>query len=174
MAVLALAACSDGTAAPTTTVAPWTLRPVSLELPGSTDEVPAEGDLPDGTYLGTLLEDPDTGNVVEFSLYRGWFAETCYEHFADEITAGEDRCLNDIELVPADGRTTTLSPTATVALTTLEYSEDEFVIDPEILASIARGEAQPDAPENWRWVPFFFLLQVRDGVATSATQFWTP
>lgn len=173
-----LAGCSresDSTASDTTVaVAPWTERASTLDLPGATDEVPADGSLPDGTYMGALVEGAETGDTPEFVLHRGWFAETCYEVFADEIAAGEGRCLNDIEIVAAGDASVSLAPGASVSLTLLEYDGTEYVVDVATLASIARGEPQADAPTDWQWVPFFFLLEVEDGSAVSATQFWTP
>jgi hypothetical protein len=155
-------------------VAAWTRQESSRDPLGVTDEVPATGALPDGTYLGTLVEDPTRSGPPVFLLEQGWFAEACYEHFAEEIAAGEPVCMNDIEIVPGPGPTVALAAKARVVVTPEVYDTTKYVVDADILAEIARGIRPTDAPPEWIWVPFPFILEVRGGEAVAVEQIWLP
>jgi LysM repeat protein len=133
---------------------------------GTTD--PIADPLPDGVYWATAPAVDGGGESIVFTLQQRFTGDDCLEQY----TTAPLNCIGDGF---AGGDTTTASmlvsnSTATV-IAVDEGISAAYDISTEELLRLIRGEAPAaDAPEGYSYVPYPFIVTVRNGEIVAADQ----
>lgn len=138
---------------------------------GSTDAiVVSNGVLADGRYWGTISRISGTDEAV-FTVARAYFGAECEAWAADRgMTEG---CPNDYAVDDADTALVALAPGATVSVVFQEGPGTSYAIDADTVRRLVLGTATSPIA-MYEWVPFPFLVTVKDGVVVAAHQVWVP
>ena len=173
-----LAACSsDGpeTVALYTTAAP---APVPLET-RAIDPAWVEGN---GETLGTTVASGEywaavvgvgTGAepFVEFDLSQAFFGAACVQKFGDDV----DACANDYGVAPEPHGTLAAQQSRLDFVTVVGIDQRNFAVtSAELVALVGGSQPAAEAPDDYQYVAFPFIVTVSSGVITAARQIWTP
>lgn len=162
---LGLTACSDKMPPAT-----W----VKVEPPKvstETDDITVnEGTLSDGTYWAEIAPVSGSGDIV-FRVLKARFGETCLKWAKD--MGLEDGCLNDYNVESYPVAYVALDEMADVTVTKPDGPGTGYSINADVLKGLVRGNIT-DAPDNYSWVPFPFVVTVTNGYVTTADQYWVP
>lgn len=125
---------------------------------------------PDGEYWANLIGGRDTTKpTFDFLLTQAFFAGTC----AEEL--GIDECPNDFGTLDEPSATVTVQVTDIGSVTVVADNRQNFAVTAQELFILAGGQPPSEgAPEGFAYVPFPFLLTVRDGRVVKANQIWLP
>lgn len=153
-AVLALVACSDPGPG---TVHPYDRAPVPA-VPDRTHEVAADGDLADGQYWATVtgatsaLPTP----TITWTLVSASFDETEAVHTVDEPS-----------------RELTSPVTALVSATVAAADRKNYAVPgDELLSLLLDNPPSADAPEDFAFEQYPWLVTVTNGVVVEVHQIW--
>lgn len=139
-------------------------------VPDRTNSVDPSALSPDGSYWAELLlpVDPSRPSFT-FRVTQAFFADTC----AEEL--GIDECPNDFGTLDEPSLDTDAALTDLTSVTVVTDDRANFAVTADELFSLASGAAPAAAaPEGFAFVPFPFLLTVRDGKVVQAHQIWLP
>lgn len=137
----------------------------------TTDEVRTNGpELLDGTYWATAAAVSGTSEIV-FHVARVRFGEDCL--LWAEANLREDACLNDYGVEEYPEAYAGISPAAVVSVADPAGPGRNFSVDTAALEDLVRG-VTVGAPAGYFWVPFPFIVGVRDGEIVEAHQLWVP
>ncbi len=122
----------------------------------------------DGEYWADL-----SGGTVDetltFLLTQAFFADAC----AAEL--GIDECPNDFGTLDEPNALVTVEMMNIGSATVVADNRQNFAVTPQELSILAGGQPpSAGAPEGFTYVPFPFLLTVRDGKIVEAHQIWLP
>ena len=178
LAALALAvvfaACTDDGVR---TVQPYDRAPVPA-VPDRTTAVRQQSVGVDGT-LAPTIEDGDywaeatavgSGRpFIMFDLSQAVFSQTCIEEL------GAEACEDDYAVIPEPHGTLTVLWDTLQSVTVAGEDRQNYAVPGAELASLIGGNApSAEAPAGYAYVPFPFLVTVRDGTITEAHQIWVP
>jgi hypothetical protein len=123
---------------------------------------------PDGEYWADLSGASD-GDVptLTFLLTQAFFADACVAEL------GVDECTNDFGTLDEPSVLVTVSAADVGAVTVAADNRQNFAVTPaELFILAGGGTPSAGAPEGFAYVPFPFLLSVRDGRIVEAHQIW--
>jgi hypothetical protein len=138
-------------------------------VPDRTTAVDSTGLTQDGPYWGELLPADASRPALTFHITQAFFADAC----AEEL--GADECPNDFGTLDKPSLDVDAALTDLVVVSVVTDDRVNFAVTADELFSVAAG-APPaaEAPEGFAFVPFPFLLTVRDGKVVEARQIWLP
>lgn len=125
-----------------------------------------------GDYWGTV------GGVgvgaepfIEFDLSQAFFGEACIEEFGDD----PDACVNDIGVKSDPHGLLPAFESTLQVVTVVGIDQRNFAINAAELIALVSGE-QPaaEAPDDYQFAPFPFVVTVSGGAITAVRQIWTP
>ena len=124
----------------------------------------------DGAYWAELLPPGDSSQPsLTFHITQAFFADAC----AEEL--GSDKCPNGFGTHSEPSLDANASLTDLTSITVVNNARANFAVTADELFSLASGAAPAaEAPEGFAYVPFPFLLSVRDGKIVEAHQVWMP
>ena len=125
---------------------------------------------PDGEYWADLVGGTN-GDIptITFLLTQALFADAC-----DEVL-GVAGCTNGYGVIDVPHATVIVTRADIGSVTVVAKSRQNFAVTPKELYILAGGEPPSDAaPDGYMYVPFPFLLSVRDGKIVEARQIWLP
>ena len=125
---------------------------------------------PDGEFWAELIGWRDTTKpTFDFLLTQAFFADAC----AEEL--GVDECPNDFGTLDEPSATVTVQVADVGSVTVVADNRQNFAVTPQELFVLAGGQPPSEgAPEGFAYVPFPFLLTVRDSKIVEAHQIWLP
>lgn len=125
---------------------------------------------PDGEYWAELSGWRDAATpTFDFLLTQAFFADACAE------VLGSAECPNDFGTLDEPSATVTVKVADVGSVTVVSDNRQNFAVTPQELVILAGGQPPSEgAPEGFEYVPFPFLLTVRDGKIVSAHQIWLP
>ena len=125
---------------------------------------------PDGEYWSDLLGGTDGDNpTITFLLTQALFADACTD------TLGADACADDYGVIEDPHATVIVVQADIGSVTVVAQTRQNFAVTPQELYILAGGGPPNDsAPDGFVYVPFPFLLSVRDGKIVQAHQIWVP
>jgi hypothetical protein len=129
--------------------------------------LPVVEPLADGQYWGESVS--ADGETLTFVLMQAFFGPTC----AAEL--GEAACVDEPGLI--DDPTIDLAVNAADLTSTSVVTGDRrnYAVTGVELATLASGGTPAsEAPDTFAYVPYPFLLTVRDGSIVEARQIWVP
>lgn len=123
-----------------------------------------------GEYWADLIGGRDTTKpTFVFLLTQAFFADAC----VDEL--GVDKCPNDFGTLDEPNVNIDVLLADIGSVTVVADNQQNFAVTPQELFILADGQPpSEDAPEGFAYVPFPFLLTVRDGKIVKANQIWLP
>ena len=123
---------------------------------------------PDGQYWATL-SGGSTDQTLTFLLTQAFFADACVEEL------GADQCPNDYGTLDEPNALVTVPMTDVDSATVVADNRQNFAVTPQEMFILAGGQPPSEgAPEGFKYVPFPYLLTVRDGMVAEAHQIWLP
>ncbi len=139
-------------------------------VPDRTTVVDPSALSPDGAYWAELLLPVDPSHPsFTFHVTQAFFADAC----AEEL--GIDECPNDFGILSEPSLDADTALTDLTSVTVVTDDRANFAVTAEELFSLASGDAPAaEAPAGFAFVPFPFLLTVRDGKVVEAHQIWLP
>ena len=124
-------------------------------------------DLADGDYWAEAVTLAD--GRFTFTLMQALFGEACVEEL------GADECANDYSVLPEPTRELTVALAADTPITVTADSMQNYVVFADELARLLAGAAPAAAaPGDYTYVPFPYLVTVRDGEVVELHQIWVP
>jgi hypothetical protein len=162
---------------PTTTAIPPLVRmyePMSPPLPPDVSTpVPTnpDGELPDGTYYGSIEVVED--GVAEITLYQLFHGAACLAKAA-EIG---DTCLDDYLVLdePSYVMETDVTSVELITVAAIDEPELNYRITGEELERLGRGDDPADgAPPGFTYTSYPVIVSVRGGVVEKLEQWWVP
>lgn len=174
VALVLLVACADDEP---DTVQPYDRAPVPA-VPDRTTEIreqsiAADGSLApsmtDGDYWAEATAVGSGRPFIMFDLSQALFGQTCI----DEL--GEQACENDYGVISEPHGTLTVLWDELPSVTVVAESRQNYAVPGAELASLIGGNApSADAPADYQYVPYPFLITVRNGTIIAAHQIWVP
>lgn len=161
MALLVLAGCSKDEPA---RVQLYDRGPVPA-VPDRT--LPIAEPLADGQYWAPALG--VAGDQLGFTLAQAFFGPTCEAELGAEACVDEPGVVDD----PAVEVSVAAADLATVSVVTADRT-NYAVTGVELATLAAGGTPSSAAPDNFAYVPYPFLVTLRDGVVVEARQIWVP
>ena len=171
--LLSLTACTDDPE----TVQPYDRAPVPAVPDRTTaireQSVMVDGSLapsmPDGDYWAEASAVGSGRPFIMFDLSQALFGQTCF----DEL--GESACANDYGVISEPHGTLSVLWDSLQSVTVVAESRQNYAVPGAELASLIGGNApSADAPDDYSYVPFPFLVTVRDGAIVDVHQIWVP
>jgi hypothetical protein len=161
MAVLALTACSKDEPA---RVHLYDRGPVPA-VPDRTQ--PVAEPLADGQYWSPSLG--VAGDTLGFTLAQAFFGPTC------EAELGADACVDEPGVVDDPSAEVSVAAADLSTVSVVSADRTNYAVTGAELATLAGGGApSAEAPDGFTYVPYPFLVTVRDGVVVEARQIWVP
>lgn len=163
-ALLALVACSDS-AAPSS----WAIVDPPTVANETDDIVSANATVADGTYWAEIAPVSGSGDIA-FRIVKARFGATC-EAWAREN--GLEFCANDYAVETYPVAYVALDDDAEVTVAKPDGPGTSYSISVDTLHRVLRGDTG-GAPDGYAWAAFPFLVDVVDGYAVAARQYWVP
>lgn len=136
-----------------------------------TDDVVVDGaTLADGTYWATIALVSGNDDVV-FRVLKARFGDTCTQWAEDNGMA--DGCMNDYDVESYPDAYVGLDKLADVTVAKLDGPGTSYSINADTLKKLMQGD-KTNAPDDYTWVPFPFVVTVINGLVTTAAQYWVP
>jgi len=136
-----------------------------------TDDVVVDGaTLADGTYWATIALVSGNDDVV-FRVLKARFGDTCTQWAEDNGMA--DGCMNDYDVESYPDAYVGLNKLADVTVAKLDGPGTSYSINADTLNKLMQGD-KTNAPDDYTWVPFPFVVTVINGLVTTAAQYWVP
>ncbi len=153
-ALVTVAACSDPGPG---TVSPYDRAPVP-PVPDRTLDVVVDGQLGDGQYWavvsGADMSEPSP--TITFTLMQATFDDAGGVEVDDEPT-----------------REVTATSATLQSVSVVAGSQQNYAVPADELASLAAGnDPSGDAPDDYAWVDYPFLITARGGQVVEARQIW--
>lgn len=147
---------------------PASTRAIDPAWVGADDSLHPD-DVPDGEYWATAVGAGSGRPFILFDVSQALFGQTCID------TLGEDECPNDYGVVAAPHGTFEATLDSLVSVTVVGDDRQNYAVTPTELASLLWG-GPPDgaASPDYAYVPYPFLLSIRDGTVVEAHQIWVP
>lgn len=174
MALVLFAACADDNVR---TVQPYDRAPVPA-VPDRTAVieqalVAVDGSLApsidDGDYWATATAVGSGRPFILFDLSQAVFSQTCIEEF------GAEACADEYAVIAEPHGTITVLWDTLQSVTVVAENQQNYAVPGAELASLIGGnEPSADAPADYRYVAYPFLVTVRDGAVVDAHQIWVP
>ena len=167
VAALLLVACGDDAPAK---VGPYDRVPVPA-VPDRTEAIdPAvTSGGADGQYWAELTDGSAAApGLLTFRLTQAFFAATCFEEL------GEDDCPNDYGTLDEPHRVVDVSVADLAIVTVVAENQQNYAVTADELAVLVSAGSSAASPEDYLYVPFPFLLTMRDGKVIEAHQVWVP
>ena len=173
LVAVSLVACVDGEA----TVQPYDRAPVPAvpdrTAPIDPTSVAADGSLApsvaDGDYWAVATAVGSGRPFIMFDLSQAVFSQTCI----DEL--GTQACDDDYGVIPEPHGTLTVLWDSLQSVTVVDESQQNYAVPGAELASLVGGnEPSAEAPDSYRYVPYPFLVTVRNGTIVDVHQIWVP
>ncbi len=172
--LLVLAACSEDEPA---TVQPYDRAPVPA-VPDRTEAIDAttiasDGSLTasaaDGDYWANAIAVGSGRPIIVFEIAQAVFGQTCI----DEL--GAEECVDEYAVISEPSGTITVLWDSLRSVTVVAESRQNYAVPGAELASLVGGNApSADAPADYSYVPYPFVVTVRDGNITDVHQIWVP
>ena len=163
-AAVLLVACKD---APIV-VHPYDKAPVPA-VPDRTAPVTDATPLPDGQYWAPEVTVDADGFRLHFTLAQAFFGPGC----ADEL--GADQCDDDAGVRTDPSRDFVVAPEGRAPISVVDEQQRNYAVPADELVSLIAGnEPSADAPTDYAYTGFPYLLTVLNGEAVSIQQIWMP
>lgn len=172
--VLALVACGDDGVR---TVQPYDRAPVPA-VPDRTQpiertSVAVDGSLQpstaDGDYWAEAIAVGSGRPFIMFDLSQAVFSQTCIEEF------GAEACEDEYAVIPEPHGTISQLWDTLQSVTVVTKDRQNYAVPGAELASLIGGNApSADAPADYEYVAYPFLVTVRSGAIIEAHQIWVP
>ena len=134
------------------------------------DIVVNDATLADGTYWATIALVSGNDDVV-FRVLKARFGNTCMKWAEDNgMTEG---CMNDYHVESYPDAYVGLDKLADVTVAKLDGPGTSYSINADTLKKLMQGD-KTNAPDDYTWVPFPFVVTVINGLVTTAAQYWVP
>jgi len=160
VAVVLLAACKD---APIV-VHPYDKAPVPA-VPDRTQPVTDAAPLPDGQYWAPEVTVDADGFRLHFTLAQAFFGPGCAE------ALGIDQCDDDAGVLAEPSRDLLVAPEGRAPISVV----DNYAVPADELVSLIAGNTpSAEAPTDFVYAPFPYLLGVLNGEVVSIQQIWMP
>lgn len=171
--LVVLVACGDDGVQ---TVQPYDRAPVPAvpDRTATIDPALVAGDgslttVADGDYWAQAVAVGSGAPFIMFDLSQAFFGQTCI----DEL--GEQQCEGEYGVLDEPHETVTVLWDDLQSVTVVAESQQNYAVPGAELASLIGGNApSSDAPDGYRYVPYPFLVTVRDGTIVDAHQIWVP
>ena len=123
---------------------------------------------PDGAYWGELVLPVDASTAqLTFHVTQAFFADTCVAEL------GVEECPNDFGTLTEPTTDADAALTELTSVTIVTEDRMNYAVTADELFALAAGEPPAaEAPVGFAFVPFPFLLTVRDGKIVEARQIW--
>ena len=122
----------------------------------------------DGEYWAEL-SGGSVDQTLTFLLTQAFFADACVEEL------GIDECPNDFGTLDEPNALIAVKMTDIGSATVVADNRQNFAVTGQELFILAGGQPPSEgAPDGFAYVPFPFLLTVRDGAIVKANQIWLP
>ena len=133
----------------------------------------------DGSLLAPIVDDGDywaeatavgSGRpFIMFDLSQAVFSQTCI----DEL--GAAACDDEYAVIPEPHGTISVLWDDLQSVTVVDENRQNYAVPGAELASLVGGnEPSADAPDGYRYMPYPFLVTVRDGTIVDVHQIWVP
>lgn len=174
LVLVSLVACGDDGVR---TVQPYDRAPVPFvpdrTAPIDSSSVQADGSLTasldDGDYWAEATAVGSGRPFIMFDLAQAVFAQTCI----DEL--GAEACADEYAVIGEPHGTMTVLWDDLQSVTVVAESRQNYAVPGAELASLIGGnQPSADAPVDYHYVPYPFLITVRDGSIVDAHQIWVP
>ena len=144
-------------------------------VPGKTHPVPADNSHPNGVYYATVAvsgDPPPAAGSVVFEIVQLFRGADCAAHFG---TANPDACVNDYG-VETDPTQTIEVPLKGQSITVVDAATQRgyTVSGPELYKLIQGAAPSAQAPQDYAYAGFGYLVTVSGGKVTRLEQWWTP
>lgn len=172
--VLLLVACADDEPV---TVQPYDRAPVPAvpdrTTPIKRTSVAVDGSLlpsaDDGDYWAEAIAVGSGRPFIMFDLSQAVFAQTCVEEH------GAEACDDEYAVIPEPHGTVSVLWDSLQSVTVVDENRQNYAVPGAELASLVGGNApSTDAPDGYRYMPYPFLVTVRDGTIVDVHQIWVP
>ncbi|MDO8390541.1 MAG: hypothetical protein Q7V57_08640 [Actinomycetota bacterium] len=137
---------------------------------GHTDPFVSSGVLADGTYW--VVYNGGEKLTPDITVVQAYTGDEC----ESQAVAAGDECLNGVYIPSSPSRDINDLPFHdNVYLTVSDVAtQKSYWITPDELMTIRASSPSAGAPEGFGFVPFAFLMTVKDGVIEYFQQIWTP
>jgi hypothetical protein len=163
-AAMLLVACND---APLV-VHPYDKAPVPA-VPDRTQPVTDATPLPDGQYWAPEATVDADGFRLHFTLAQAFFGPGC----ADAL--GADQCDDDAGVLAEPSRDLLVAPEGRAPISVVDSQQRNYAVTADELVSLIAGNAPAaDAPADFVYTPFPYLLTALNGEVVSIQQIWMP
>ena len=140
------------------------VREVSIAVDGSLAPSMADGD-----YWAEASAVGSGRPFIMFDLSQAVFGQTCID------VLGEQECADEYGVISEPHGTLTVLWDELQSVTVAAESRQNYAIPGAELASLIVGNApSADAPADYRYVPYPFLVTVRSGAIIAVNQIWLP
>ncbi len=162
---MALGACGGDSEAK---VQPYDHAPVPA-VPDHTHEVVAVGAQADGDYWATATGSDTLAGTVSFTLVQVFFGPAC------TAALGVDQCDGDMGVKSEPTLTVTATAANLMSISVVAANRQNYAVPGSELASLVGGNPPgAQAPAEYTYQQFPFLVTGEGGVVTEAHQIWMP
>ncbi len=163
-AAVSLVACKD---APIV-VHPYDKAPVPA-VPDRTQPVTDATPLPDGQYWAPEVTVDADGVRLHFTLAQAFFGPGC----ADAL--GADQCDGDAGVLAEPSLDLVVAPEGRAPISVVDAEQRNYAVPADELVNLIAGKAPSvDAPADFAYTPFPYLLTALNGEVVSIQQIWMP
>lgn len=164
IAAVGLAACRD---APIV-VHPYDKAPVPA-VPDRTQAVTDAEPLPDGQYWAPTVTVDADGFRLRFTLAQAFFGPGCAEALSAE------QCDGDVGVVTDPAREIVVAAEGREPISVVDAKQNNHAVPSDELVRLIAGESpSADAPEDFEYVAYPYLLTARNGEVVGIQQIWMP
>lgn len=161
---LVLVACVDDGA---DTLEPYDRAPVPAVPDRTTAVDPAT--IADGDYWAEATAVGSGRPIIVFELMQAFFGDGCIAEL------GADACEDDYGVLREPSVTISVLWDSLQSVTVVAENRQNYAVPGAELASLIGGnEPSADAPADYHYVPYPFLVTVRNGAIVEAHQIWLP
>lgn len=161
VAGLLFSACAE----PEETVAPYDRVGVPA-VPDRTRPV-VDAPLPDGDYWATSITSANDGKTLTVRIAQVLFDPTCTAEL------GAEACADGSALIDTPAKELLVDPADLRIVSVVAADRRNFSITgAELLALVSGAGPSADAPDDYAYEPYPFLVSLRDGGVVEARQIW--
>ena len=134
-------------------------------VPDRTSDPAGAPDKDDGQYWAIDAE--YDGGIIRFTVVQALFGATC----ETELTPAQ--CQGGVGVLPGEPTVLNAEPDTMSSVTVVGSNRQNYAVTgPELQHLVAGSDPASVAPDTYTYVPYPFLVTVRDGIVTTVHQIW--
>ena len=119
----------------------------------------------DGQYWA--VEAKYRGGIIDFTVVQALFGATC------ETELSPADCPGGVGIVPGPSAVLGAEPDTMSSVTVVGSNRQNYAVDGAELQHLVAGSLpSSEAPDEYAYVPYPFLVTVRNGIVTAVNQIW--